>query len=106
MRKIKKGDAVIVLAGKDKGRESRVLSIVDGGKAALVENVNVVKRHTRGNPAQQKPGGIVEKEQPFNISKIAILNPATGKADKVKFITLEDGRKVRAFKSSGEVIDL
>lgn len=106
MRKIKKGDQVIVVAGKDKGRVGVILSVIQSGIKVLVEGANLVKRHTRGNPSQQKAGGIIEKEAPLHISNIAIFNNATGKRDRVGFKFLEDGRKVRIFKSTGEVIDL
>ena len=105
MRKIKKGDQVVVLAGKDKGKQGAVLSVLDGEKV-VVENINMVKKHTKANPMKGEPGGILDKEMPMHISNVAILNPATGKADRVGFKTLEDGRKVRYFKSNGEVVDI
>lgn len=109
MRKIKKGDTVIVTAGKDKGKEGSVLSVLEakgsfGKTQLLVAGINIIKRHTKPNPAAEKPGGIVEKEAPIDISNVAILNQATGKADRVGFKLLEDGKKVRIFKSTGEVI--
>lgn len=103
MRKIKKGDDVIVVAGKDKGKEGKVIRFSRDNRV-VVENINVVKRHTRGNPMQGLPGGIVDKEMPIHISNIALVNPTTNKADKVGFKFLEDGTKVRYFKSNGEVI--
>jgi large subunit ribosomal protein L24 len=103
MRKIKKDDEVIVIAGKDKGKEGKVVRIIDD--RVVVENVNIAKRHTRGNPMRGTPGGIIDKEMPLHISNVALLNPLTGEADKVGFKFLEDGRKVRYFKSNGEVIE-
>ncbi len=104
MKKIRKGDSVVVLAGKDQGKQGHVLSMV-GDDRVLVENVNMVKKHTKPNPAVGAPGGIVEKEKSIHVSNVALLNPATNKADRVGFKTLEDGRKVRYFKSNGEVVD-
>lgn len=106
MRKIRKGDDVIVLAGKDKGKRGNVLRVDVENRKVLVENVNVVKRHTKPNPARNTQGGIVEKEMPIDISNVAIYNPATSKGDRVGIRTLEDGRKVRFFKSNNEVIDV
>ena len=105
MNKIKKGDEVIVLAGKDKGKRGTVLRVLANGKA-LVNDVNIVKKHVRGNPQTGETGGIVEREAAIQLSNIGLYNPATGKADRVGFKTLEDGRKVRYFKSSGETVDL
>ena len=105
MNKIKKGDEVIVLAGKDKGKRGTVLSVLANGKA-LVNDVNIVKKHVRGNPQTGETGGIVEREAAIQLSNIGLYNPATGKADRVGFKTLEDGRKVRIFRSSGETVDL
>lgn len=81
-----------------------VMSVIQDGLKVIVEGANLVKRHTRGNPQQQKPGGIIEKEAPINISNVAILNKVTQKADRVGFKFLEDGQKVRIYKSTGEVI--
>lgn len=105
MRKIKKGDDVMVLAGKDKGKTGQVVRVLDEDDRAIVENVNVAKKHQKGNPNAGVPGGIIEKEMPIHISNIALVNSTTGKADRVGFKTLEDGRKVRFFKSNGEVLD-
>jgi large subunit ribosomal protein L24 len=105
MRKIKKGDRVIVLSGKDKGKQGTVLRVIDDAKV-VVENINMVKKHTKANPAQGQAGGILDKEMPLEISNVAIFNPITGKGDRVGFKTLEDGRKVRIFKSNGEVVDI
>ena len=104
MRKIRKGDNVIVISGRDKGRKGAVVSVLDDGKL-IVENINRVKRHTRGNPQQNKAGGIIEKEAPLHASKVALFNPATQKADRVGVKLLADGKRVRYFKSNGEVID-
>ena len=105
MQKIKKGDDVIVIAGKDKGKRGSVVRVVTETDRVIVENVNVAKKHQKPNPAAGAPGGIIEKEMPLDISNIAIFNPVTGKADRVGTKVLEDGRKVRFFKSNGEVID-
>lgn len=116
MRKIKKGDTVIVTVGKDKGRKGTVSKVVSKvtnfrnhtvEKCRLfVEGVNLVKRHTKGNPSQGTAGSIVEKEASIDISNVAIFNASTGKADRVGFKILEDGRKVRIFKSNAEEINI
>lgn len=105
MNRIKKGDEVIVIAGRSKGQRGHVLSVVDADRL-LVENVNMVKRHTRPDPQRNVPGGIVEKEAPIHASNVALFNPVTNKADRVGFRTLDDGRKVRVFKSNGEAVDI
>ena len=105
MKKIKKGDDVIVLTGKDSGKTGQVVRVFDEDDRVIVENINLVKKHQRGNPNAGVPGGIIEKEMPIHISNVALVNSATGKADRVGFKTLEDGRKVRYFKSNGEVLD-
>jgi large subunit ribosomal protein L24 len=105
MRKIRKGDEVVVLAGKDKGKQGTVLRVIDDEKV-IVENVNMVKKHTKANPNKGEPGGILDKEMPLHISNVCIYNPTTGSADRVGFKTLEDGRKVRYFKSNGEIVDV
>ncbi len=104
MKKIRKGDQVVVNTGKDKGKRGTVLKVLDTGKV-VVEGVNRVKRHTRPNPIKGQTGGIVEKEMPIQASNVALFNPATGKGDRVGFRVLDDGRKVRYFKSNGEVAD-
>jgi len=106
MQRIRKGDQVVVLAGRDKGRHGAVTRVLEDG-GVLVEKVNVVKRHQKPNPQANPPvqGGIVEKEMPLAAGKVAIWNPATKQADRVGVKTLADGKKVRFFKSSGEVID-
>ncbi len=103
--KIRKGDDVIVLAGKDKGKRGTVLQLV-GDNRVLVENINLAKKHAKPNPMKGEPGGIVEKEMPLDISSVALFNPISNKADRVGFKTLDDGRKVRVFKSNGEVVDV
>ena len=105
MQRIRKGDDVVVIAGRDKGKRGAVLKLTGDGRA-LVDNVNVVKRHTRGNPNTGETGGIIEKEAPIQLSNLALYNPATKKGERIGFRTLEDGRKVRYFKSNDEVIDL
>lgn len=105
MQKIKKGDDVIVITGKDKGKRGSVVRVVSEVDRVIVENVNLAKKHQKPNPAAGAPGGIIEKEMPLDISNIAIFNPVTGKADRIGIKVLEDGRKVRYFKSNGEVID-
>jgi large subunit ribosomal protein L24 len=104
MRKIKKGDDVIVTTGKDKGKRGAVLRVLDA-EHLIIEGANKVKKHQRPNPMRGLTGGIVDKEMPLHVSKVAIYNPQTRKADRVGIRTLEDGRKVRFFKSNGEVID-
>ena len=103
--KIKKGDEVIVLTGKDKAKRGTVLRIVDS-EHVIVENINMVKKHTKPNPNKGEPGGILSKEMPLHISNVALFNAATGKADRVGFKILEDGKKVRVFKSNDEVVDI
>ncbi len=105
MRKVRRGDEVIVICGKDKGKRGTVLKVVDEERV-VVENVNMAKRHTKGNPMKGEPGGILDKEMPLHISNVAVFNPATGKADRIGFKILDDGRKVRVFKSNGEVVDI
>ena len=104
MNRIKKGDEVIVIAGRSKGMRGHVLH-VDGEKL-VVENVNMVKKHQKPNPAMNRGGGIVEKEAPIHNSNVMLYNPATGKGDRVYAKTLADGRKVRVFKSNGEAVDI
>jgi large subunit ribosomal protein L24 len=104
MRKIKKGDNVVVIAGRDKGKRGDVASIVDDTHV-IVNGVNQVKRHTKPNPMKNQPGGIVTKEVPIHVSNVAIWNPVTQKPDRIGFKLLEDGRKLRFFKSNGEQIN-
>ena len=105
MKKIKKGDDVIVLSGKDKGRTGQVLNVLKNSKV-VVENMNIVKKHQKGNPNTGQESGIIEKEMPIHMSNIMLLNPITNKGDKVGIKKLEDGTKVRFFKSNNEVVDL
>ena len=103
MNRIKKGDQVIVIAGADKGKKGTVSRVA--GDKLFVENINMVKRHTKPNPQAGQPGGIVEREAPIHSSNVMILNPQTGKGERVGFKVLGDGRKVRVFRSSGEALD-
>ncbi len=105
MQKIKKGDEVIVISGKDKGRRGRVLSVQTDNKA-LVEGINIVKKNSKPNPMKGVEGGIVDKEMPIHISNIMLFNAATSKGDRIGIKQLEDGKKVRYFKSNGEVVDV
>jgi large subunit ribosomal protein L24 len=102
--KIKKGDKVIVLTGKDKGKQGEILRMIPSDSKAVVQGVNVVKRHTR--PTQAGPGGILNKELPVHVSNLALLDPKSGKATKVGYKFLKDGTKVRVAKASGEVLDV
>ena len=104
MEKIKKGDDVIVTTGKDKGKRGTVLRVVDA-RHLVVEGVNRVKKHQRPNPMKGQTGGIVDKDMPIDVSNVALYNPQTKKADRVGFKLMEDGRKVRVFKSNGEMVD-
>jgi large subunit ribosomal protein L24 len=105
MQKIRKGDQVVVLTGRDKGKRGTVLTVRADGRA-LVEGINMVKRHTRPNPNRGVTGGILDKEAPIQLSNLALYNPTTGKGERVGCKVLEDGRKVRCFKKSGEVADV
>ena len=104
MRKIKKGDDVMVVAGKDKGKRGAVLRVVDA-EHVVIEGANKVKKHQRPNPMRGLAGGIVEKEMPLHVSKVAIVDPKDGKATRVRFETSKDGKKVRVAARSGEKID-
>ncbi|MGY1489485.1 50S ribosomal protein L24 [Methylobacillus pratensis] len=104
MSKIRKGDEVILNTGKDKGKRGTVLRVLATGQV-LVEGINVVKKHAKPNPMRGVAGGIISKEMPIDVSNVALFNRATQKGDRVGFKTLDDGRKVRVFKSSGEVVD-
>ena len=106
IRRIKKGDEVVVLTGRNRGQRGSVLSVHAGSGQVVVEGVNIVKRHTKPNPQKGMAGGIIEKEMPIHVSNVALFNPVTGKGDRVGVKRLEDGRKVRVFKSTGEVVDL
>jgi large subunit ribosomal protein L24 len=109
MNRIRKGDQVVVIAGKDKGRKGQVTRVTRDGRV-YVENVNVVKRHTKANPQANQPGGIVEREAAIDASNVMLFNPKTQKGDKVsfKFIKNDAGmeRKVRVYRSTGEVVDI
>ena len=105
MQKIKKGDDAIIIAGKDKGKRGSVLTVYPDERIT-VEGCNMVKKHVKPNPNAGESGGIVEKEMPLHASNVALYNPATGKADRVGIKTLEDGRKVRYYKSNNEVVDI
>lgn len=106
MNKIRKGDEVVVLTGKDRGKRGTVTRLLPGEDKVVVENINMVKRHTKGNPMQGAPGGIIQKELPIEVSNVALWNPVTQKADRVGFKFLQDGTKVRYFKSNDEVVDV
>lgn len=105
MKKIRVGDDVIVTAGKDKGKRGTVLKLTAANRV-VVENVNIAKKHQKANPQKGVAGGILDKEMPVAISNVALFNPAKGAGDRVGFKFLGDGRKVRVFKSDGEVVDL
>jgi large subunit ribosomal protein L24 len=104
MEKIRKGDDVIVTAGRDKGKRGTVLRIVDA-RHLIVEGVNRVKKHQRPNPMKGLTGGIVDKDMPIDIANVALFNPQTKKGDRVGIRLMQDGRKVRVFKSNGEMVD-
>ncbi len=104
MKRIRRGDEVVVLTGRDKGRRGAVLRVL--GERVVVEGINTVKKHQRPNPQKGVTGGIVEQEAPLHISNVALYNPVTRKADRVGFRVLVDGRKVRVFRSNGEVVDV
>lgn len=105
IRNIRKGDEIIVITGKDKGRRGTVISVLDDERV-LVENVNVAKKHQKPNPNAGIQGGIIEKEMPLQVSNVMLFNPVTKKGDRVGIRKLEDGRKVRFFKSNDEVVDV
>jgi large subunit ribosomal protein L24 len=102
-RKIRRDDEVVVLAGKDKGKTGKVLKVLPASDRLIVEGVNVVKKHQKPNPQLQVPGGIIDQEATIHVSNVAILNPKTGKADRIGF-RMEDEKKVRFFKSDGELV--
>jgi len=103
MNRIKKGDRVIVTAGKDKGKQGDVVRVL--GDKVVVSNVNIVKRHTKPNPQINQPGGVIEREAPIDASNVMLFNPATGKGERIGTKVLEDGRRLRVFRSSGEAVD-
>jgi len=104
MRKVKKGDLVVIVSGKNKGASGKILRVVAGGLRVVVEGANLMKKHVKANPSAGVDGGIVLKEAPVHVSNVAILNPVTKKPGKIGVKTLSDGRKVRYFKSSGELV--
>ncbi|UJS25853.1 50S ribosomal protein L24 [Thiothrix winogradskyi] len=105
MRKIRSNDEVVVITGKDKGRRGKIMQVlVDEGKV-LVQGINRVKKHVKPNPNAGIQGGIIEKEMPMDTSNVMLVNPATGKGDRVGFKLLDDGKKIRVFKSNGERVD-
>ena len=105
MKKIRKGDDVVVMTGRDRGKRGTILRVIDEDHV-IVEGANRVKKHQRPNPMKGLTGGIVEKEMPLHISNVALFNPVTKKADRIGTRSLEDGRRVRFFKSNGEVVDV
>lgn len=106
MRRIRRDDEVIVIAGRDKGRRGKVVQMLDNGERVIVAGINLIKRHTKANPSRGVNGGIIEREAAIHISNIMLFNPVTHKGDRVGFRTLEDGRKVRYFKSNNEIVDV
>ena len=104
MRKIKKGDNVVVITGRDKGKRGDVEKIVDDSHV-VVNGINAMKKHAKPNPLKNQPGGIITKEMPIHVSNIAIWNPVTQKPDRIGFRTMDDGRKLRFYKSNGELIN-
>ena len=104
MRKIKKGDNVVVITGKDKGKRGAVLRVIDDNHV-LIEGANRVRKHQKPNPMKGTTGGIVDKEMPMHVSNVAIFNPTTQKADRVGVKQLDDGRRVRIYRSNGEMLD-
>ena len=104
MRKIRKGDNVVVIAGRDKGKRGQVVTVVDA-EHVVVAGINQVKKHARPNPMKNEVGGIVTKDMPIHVSNVALWNPVTQKPDRIGIRTLEDGRKVRFFKSNGELVN-
>lgn len=106
MNRIKKGDDVVVVAGKDKGRRGTVLRVDSEDDVVLVEGINMVRKHQKPNPNAGVQGGIVEQERPVHVSNVMLFNPTTGKGDRIGIKTLEDGRRVRFFKSNNEVVDV
>jgi large subunit ribosomal protein L24 len=104
MQKLRKGDMVILIAGRDKGRRGAVIEVLEDDRVR-VEGLNMAKKHQKPNPNANQPGGIIEREAPLHISNVAVYNPATQKGDRIGFKSLEDGRKVRVFKSNREMVD-
>ena len=104
MKKIRKGDTVVIITGRDKGRRGAVIEVL-GDDRVRVEGLNMSKKHQRPNPQMGVQGGIIERETPLHVSNVQIFNPATQKGDRVGIKSLEDGRKVRVFKSNKEMVD-
>tara|TARA_Y100000992_G_scaffold2735_1_gene1788 strand:+ start:3687 stop:4004 length:318 start_codon:yes stop_codon:yes gene_type:complete len=105
MKKLKKGDSIIVVSGKDKGKKGEILRVIEPDKL-IVSNINLAKKHVKPNPNKNESGGIIEKEMPIHISNVMMFNPVSKKGDRVGFKNLEDGKKVRIYKSNKEVIDI
>ena len=105
MKKLKKGDSIIVVSGKDKGKKGEILRFIEPDKL-IISNINLAKKHVKPNPNKNESGGIIEKEMPIHISNVMMFNPITKKGDRVGFKNLEDGKKVRVYKSNEEVIDI
>tara|TARA_Y100000748_G_scaffold212666_1_gene178346 strand:+ start:934 stop:1251 length:318 start_codon:yes stop_codon:yes gene_type:complete len=105
MKKLKKGDSIIVVSGKDKGKKGEILRVIEPDKL-IISNINLAKKHVKPNPNKNESGGIIEKEMPIHISNVMMFNPITKKGDRVGFKNLEDGKKVRVYKSNKEVIDI
>ncbi len=105
MKKLKKGDSIIVVSGKDKGKKGEILRVIEPDKL-IISNINLAKKHVKPNPNKNESGGIIEKEMPIHISNVMMFNPITKKGDRVGFKNLEDGKKVRVYKSNEEVIDI
>lgn len=103
MNRIKKGDQVVVITGKEKGKKGEVIRVADD--RVFVSNLNLVTRHTKANPQAGQPGGKIQREASIHVSNVMLVNPATGKGERIKIKVLEDGRKIRAFRSSGEAVD-
>ena len=101
-KRIRKGDQVVVIAGRDKGKTGDVVRVL--GDKVVVSNINIVKRHTKPNPQAGQPGGVIEREAPIDASNVMLFNPATGKGERVGTKVLEDGRRLRVFRSSGEAV--
>ena len=105
MKKLKKGDSIIVVSGKDKGKKGEILRVIEQDKL-IISNINLAKKHVKPNPNKNESGGIIEKEMPIHISNVMMFNPVSKKGDRVGFKNLEDGKKVRVYKSNEEVIDI
>ena len=105
MKKLKKGDSIIVVSGKDKGKKGEILKVIEPDKL-IISNINLAKKHVKPNPNKNESGGIIEKEMPIHISNVMMFNPVSKKGDRVGFKNLEDGKKVRIYKSNKEVIDI